>query len=679
MPKARHVIHTGIVNEWLLVSQVVGYTAGTVIVVLLFGLVRRAARVEETRPYTLLLWSGLLWNGANLVMAVAFASGVPHAAATIRVAHAFAYAGATLSPAGALMVWRSDRSSPSGTVLVRVSLAIGVALTLSMWSQLLGQHPLGWDTRRLWTLGGYHVATFFAVGALLFYKGHVTTVAARVAIGMTALGAVGVGLSVLLQKGALSGYVRGAQATLVLEVLRQTSTHLMTLGALFFVARFRLADVFVRQSLRLVSAAMLGMLAMAMLVSPMLAAVALAGPHGRAAALAGGALLVAGLMLSFTLVDRLIVSVVDRWLFRQPDYAILLRRLRDELAGERGDARLHAATARLVRDTLALQDARIMPSSLLAPALREGLVQNELLDRAAVSRCSTHGESPAEQMIPIRTSGVVSDVLVVTPSREHPTLLVRELEFLRAAATALGHRLDLVRHEREEIARRTKEAHLQQQLSDATLRALQAQVNPHFLFNTLNTIAHLIQEDPARAEAMTLRLAEVFSHVLASSHRPFCSVSDEVDFLRTYLSIEEARFGDRLSVAFVIDEAAAHATIPSLILQPAVENALKHGLARKIGPGRLTISAAVDGLFLRLSVEDDGVGPAGANGAGQTIARPTTIAGRSPGGLGLRNITARLQTLYADRASLQFEPGSYGGSVVTLRFPLHDHDQKPAD
>jgi two-component system LytT family sensor kinase len=114
-----------------------------------------------------------------------------------------------------------------------------------------------------------------------------------------------------------------------------------------------------------------------------------------------------------------------------------------------------------------------------------------------------------------------------------------------------------------------------------------------------------------------------------------------------------------------------------------VENAHKHGLSRKIGPGRLTISAAIDGGFLRLSVEDDGVGPAGglsSNGHGAP-SRPASagIAVRSGGGLGLRNMTERLQTLYADRASLQLEPGSYGGSLVTLRLPLHHHDQKPAD
>jgi two-component system LytT family sensor kinase len=680
------VNHTnGMGNEWLLVSQVVGYTAGTVIVALLFALVRRAARVDNTSSYNLLLWSALLWNGANLAMAVAFAAGLSHDAPTVRLATALAYSGAALSPAGALIVWqRSDRgSSTSGTLLVRVSLGVGVVLTLSMWSYVLWGRTLFGDVKLLWTLGAYHVATFFAVGALLFYKGHVTRAAARVAIGMTAVGAFGVGVSVLLQKGPVSGYVRGAYAVLFLEVLRQTSTHLITLGALFFFARFRLADVFIRQSLRLIAAALLGVFSVVMLVSPMFAAAGLADPNGRVGALAGGALLVATLILSFALVDRVIVSVVDRWLFRQPDYGMLLRRLRDELAGERGDAELHAATARLVRETLAVREARIVPSGTLAPALRAGLMQSELGDRAETSSCSTCGEPPPDLMMPIRTSGVVSNVLVVTPSPDHPTFLARELEFLRAAATTLGHRLDLVHRERDEIARRTQEAHLQQQLSEATLRALQAQVNPHFLFNTLNTIAHLIQEDPTRAEAMTLRLADVFSHVLACSRRPFCSVNDEVEFLRTYLSIEEARFGDRLSVAFAIDPAVAHATIPSLILQPAVENALKHGLARKIGPGHLTISAAIEGASLRLSVEDDGVGPAGdtssrANGRPSHSAA-SRIAVRSPGGLGLRNISERLDTLYADRASVQFEPGTHGGSLVTLRLPLHDHDQKSAD
>src|SRR5206468_3565838 len=147
---------------------------------------------------------------------------------------------------------------------------------------------------------------------------------------------------------------------------------------------------------------------------------------------------------------------------------------------------------------------------------------------------------------------------------------------------------------REAVERQSREALLLQQVTEAELRALRAQINPHFLFNSLNTIADLIVRDPSRAETMTVRLAGVFRHVLAHSCRPLTTVDDEMEFLRTYLYIEEVRFGDRLQVVFDVAAEIGGARIPSLILQPLVENALKHGLAPKPGPGRLWIRADSD-------------------------------------------------------------------------------------
>ena len=140
--------------------------------------------------------------------------------------------------------------------------------------------------------------------------------------------------------------------------------------------------------------------------------------------------------------------------------------------------------------------------------------------------------------------------------------------------------------EREAIERQSREALLLQQVAEAELRALRAQINPHFLFNSLNTIADLIVRDPLRAEAMTLRLASVFRHVLAHSSRSMTTLREEMEFLRTYLYIEEARFGTACTSPSMWLPDAAGQPIPSLILQPLVENAMKHGLGPKPGPGQ---------------------------------------------------------------------------------------------
>ena len=155
--------------------------------------------------------------------------------------------------------------------------------------------------------------------------------------------------------------------------------------------------------------------------------------------------------------------------------------------------------------------------------------------------------------------------------------------------------------ERDAIERQSREAVLLQQVTEAELRALRAQINPHFLFNSLNTVADLIVRDPARAETMTLRLASIFRHVLAHSSRPLTTVRDEIDFLRAYLYIEEARFGDRLRVEISVAPEAAGEEVPSLILQPLVENALKHGLGPKPGPGRLSVSVAAEASHLAIA------------------------------------------------------------------------------
>jgi two-component system, LytTR family, sensor kinase len=225
------------------------------------------------------------------------------------------------------------------------------------------------------------------------------------------------------------------------------------------------------------------------------------------------------------------------------------------------------------------------------------------------------------------------------------------------------------------LERRTRETLLRQQLTEAELRSLHTQINPHFLFNSLNTIADLIVTSPERAETMTLRLAKVFRHVLAQSARPLTSVREEIEFVRTYLHIEEARFSDRLHVEIEVSPEVAADQIPALIVQPIVENALKHGLAPKPGPGRLWISVRAQGSQICLQVEDDGMGPGSRALPKSTLPksngshRGTASPGRKHDGVGLTNVAERLKTLYWDRASLSFEPRAAGGSCVTLLLP----------
>jgi two-component sensor histidine kinase len=208
----------------------------------------------------------------------------------------------------------------------------------------------------------------------------------------------------------------------------------------------------------------------------------------------------------------------------------------------------------------------------------------------------------------------------------------------------------LYSHAREQAAAAQR---AQAEAADARLAALQAQMNPHFLFNALNTIASLVRTDARAAEATTENLAAILRRTLDRSRSTLSTVEDEADYLRAYLAIEQERYGDRLSVEWDVDPDTLPVRIPPMTLQPLTENALKHGIGGRLEGGRMRISARrVDGA-LRLEVQDDG-------------------AGFAPGardGTGLGNLRARLATLYGDRASLTIDRLPRGARV-TVQLPV---------
>ena len=323
------------------------------------------------------------------------------------------------------------------------------------------------------------------------------------------------------------------------------------------------------------------------------------------------------------------------------------------------DAELAAATEDAVRHALKLSGARLVAMETLPPSPWSSAIQEgEIVELDSSDSLRRHLPlANAEVLIPVASSGRITRVLAIAPGPSRPGLVTGDLTYLRAAAAQFGARLDALHREREAIERQSREALLLQQVAEAELRALRAQINPHFLFNSLNTIADLIVRDPPRAEAMTLRLASVFRHVLAHASRSMTTIREEVEFLRTYLYIEEARFGDRLRVTIEVAAEAGGQAIPSLILQPLVENAMKHGLGPKPGPGNIWISAHAGVDRVCVTIEDDGVGP-------PSIAIPAENESH-----GLANVAGRLRTLYGDRASLTLDARPGGGARVTMSLP----------
>jgi two-component system LytT family sensor kinase len=178
----------------------------------------------------------------------------------------------------------------------------------------------------------------------------------------------------------------------------------------------------------------------------------------------------------------------------------------------------------------------------------------------------------------------------------------------------------------------------------------------------------LIVAEPQAAEEMIIRLAKIFRHVLTYHDRPFSSINEEISFLKTYLEIEKVRFGDRLQVDFDIQESVAHLSVPTFILQPLVENSIKHGFGSKVGENQLTIRARKHTDYLELTVEDNGVG----------ASAPRKLSERSSTGLGLRNVEERLQTVYRGGAQFSFESQPRIGSRAQILIPIPVPHEKTA-
>jgi LytS/YehU family sensor histidine kinase len=205
-------------------------------------------------------------------------------------------------------------------------------------------------------------------------------------------------------------------------------------------------------------------------------------------------------------------------------------------------------------------------------------------------------------------------------------------------------------------ARELATARLQAQLADARLAALAMELQPHFLFNALNSVATLVHSDAAAADRMITRLSLLLRRTLDAGREPLATLEEELEVVDLYLGIQQVRFGDRLVVERRIADETLQALVPRFILQPLVENALRHGLEPRRGSGTLRIEANREGERLRLAVCDDGVG--------------MPAEGPQRVGTGLGNTRARLAHLYPGTHAVRIGPGDRGGSSVELRFPL---------
>jgi len=225
-------------------------------------------------------------------------------------------------------------------------------------------------------------------------------------------------------------------------------------------------------------------------------------------------------------------------------------------------------------------------------------------------------------------------------------------DLLLYALIALG--TEAAAHAWESRQRAVAAATYARQLAEARLHVLSAQLQPHFLFNTLHAISALVWADPARADRLLARLSEMLRLTLRSGTRVETTLAEELTLLERYAEIQETRYGDRLRVSFDVEAGVREALVPRLILQPLVENAIRHGVTRRITPGQVEVRAWQGDGRLNLTVRDDGVGL----GAGVRE------------GVGLSITRARLRQLYGREQRFALAPAPEGGALCSLSIPF---------
>ncbi len=294
----------------------------------------------------------------------------------------------------------------------------------------------------------------------------------------------------------------------------------------------------------------------------------------------------------------------------------------------------------------------------------------ETLAAALTAKAVWRRESPPEDNETVKRVSTTKSENILVPTAESPffqinlhdfrggrRLLSEETEMLQNVAVLTARRIDALRVTHERCEQEIREQEIGKLASEAELRALRAQLNPHFLFNALTTIGYLIDSAPDKALETLLQLTQLLRGVLRASGE-FSTLGDELKLIEAYLEIERARFEERLQVKIEVAPELRKLRIPSLILQPLVENAVKHGISPQKNGGEICLGARMENENLILTVSDTGAG-----------VNDFELPEKRSQGVGLQNIEARLGSHYGEKARLKIESRRHSGTTAQISLP----------
>jgi signal transduction histidine kinase len=358
-----------------------------------------------------------------------------------------------------------------------------------------------------------------------------------------------------------------------------------------------------------------------------------------------------------------VYALVDRYLLHRRDYSHLIESLTDRARSATDEEAFKRVVSETFQEAFTAEFVRF-----LAP-------ENELATRIAAELDRRHTQvlltrdvsdedlyldlesRRVELVLGIMSASDLQGISMFGPRAYGQGYLSEELKLLRAVA---GHIAPLLENMQLHVVRRQQavaEQELRKLATQAELKALRAQIDPHFFFNALNSVASLIGEDPGAAEDLVGDISELFRHAFRPN-REFITLGQEVELVETYLKVERARFGERLVFENSVSPLALAIKIPALSIQPLIENAVKHGISKSSLPGVITLSVSIDRDNLSVSVQDTGPGIS-----------PSELSDIYSRGVGLSNVDSRLIALYGEGARLNIDSRIGQGARVSFVIP----------
>lgn len=445
------------------------------------------------------------------------------------------------------------------------------------------------------------------------------------------------------------------------EVIGHHASLPLALAILYQDFRFAFGDIFLKRALSLI-----GLVGIATGLYVGLVGVHFASRSEQPNPFMDGTLigLWIGTALLYPYLSRGVSWVVDTMVLRRPNY----EKFQDAVAQE--------IMRRDTPETILDQCCAMLKSVLFTEEIEWASTQERETDGPP------HRSSSRKPIVTRDAPDVVVEIPTVDPPRycikigplsHGRRLLSDDLYHLESLAHLISRRITTVRVTHERCEQAFREQEIQKLATESELRALRAQLNPHFLFNALTTIGYLIQTSPAKAVDTLMRLTDLLRSVLKRLDKELTTVGHEMDLIRAYLEIERMRFEDRLTVYIDVPESVRDVPIPALIVQPLVENAVKHGIQSSAAGGHVRITAWIEEACdcreqsfpprLHFQVWNTG----GATG-------PAPNGGGRGTGLGLSNIRQRLSLHYSERATMDVKSSADQGTVVNLVIPLDGHE-----